>query len=174
MTVLVWGLALFLFAFLAHLALWRVHLPRHHIAVLLRLYAGILAVGLLAFPLLPARVVLLGVPPPGTAREILHVGVLFGALALAWIVTYTALPVDSPSLTMLLSIAAAGPSGLPAADLERQLTDEVLVRPRLEDLLREEMVESRDGRYRLTGPGRRYAALFAGYRRLMRLPVRGG
>ena len=131
MTVLVWGLALFLLAFLAHLALWRVHLPRHHIAVLLRLFAGVLAAGTLAFPLLPARVFLLGAPPPRTAAELLHVGVIFVALALAWIVTYTALPVDSPSLTMLLSIAAAGPAGLPAAELEQLLTDEVLVRPRV-------------------------------------------
>ncbi len=174
MTVLVWGLALFLIAFFAHLALWRVHLPRHHIAVLLRLHAGVLAAGLLALPLLPTRVSLLGVPPPRTAAELIHVGVLFIALALAWIVTYTALPVDSPSLTMLLNIAAAGPAGLPAADLERLLTDEVLVRPRLADLVREEMVELRRGRYALTGPGRRYATLFARYRLLMRLPVRGG
>jgi hypothetical protein len=174
MTILVWGLALFLFAFLAHLALWRVHLPRHHIAVLLRLYAVILAAGLLALPLLPARAALLGAPPPRTLAELLHVGVLFVALALAWIVTYTALPVDSPSLTMLLEIAAAGPAGLPAEDLERLLTDEVLVRPRLADLVRERMVEVRGDRYALTAPGRRYATLFARYRLLMRLPVRGG
>ena len=129
------------------------HLPRHHIAVLLRLYAGVLAAGLLTLPLLPARASLLGAPPPRSAAELLHVGVFFGALALAWIVTYTALPVDSPSLTMLLNIAAAGPAGLPAADLERLLTDEVLVRPRLEDLVRERMVEVRGGRYAPHGAG---------------------
>jgi hypothetical protein len=174
MTIFIWGIGLFCAAFVAHLALWRVWLPRHHIAVLLRLYAGLLAGGLLLFPLLPARTSVLGAAPPRAIGELLHVAVLYGSLALAWIVTYTALFVDSPSLTMLLSIAAAGPAGLPVADLDRRLTDELLVRPRLEDLVRDRMVEVRDDRYTLTGPGRRYALLFARYRLLMRLPVRGG
>jgi hypothetical protein len=174
MTTLAGGLGLFLVAFLAHLALWRVHLPRHHIAVLLRLYAGVLAGGLLLLPRLPAQATLLGAAAPRSLPELLHCAVLYGALALAWIVTYTALFVDSPSLVMLLRIAAAGPQGLPAAELEGHLTDELLVRPRLADLVRDRMVELRAGRYGLTAPGRRYASLFSGYRRLMRLPVRGG
>jgi hypothetical protein len=174
MTVLVWGLGLFCVAFLAHLALWRIWLPRHHIAVLLRLHAAVGAAGLALFALLPPGAALLGAPPPRTLAELLHVAVVYGSLALAWIVTYTALPADSPSLTMLMSIADAGPGGLPAADLEAALNDEILVRPRLADLVRDHMVVVAGGRYVLTGPGRRYASLFAGYRRLMRLPVRGG
>lgn len=174
MTQLVWGGALFLFAFLSHLSLWRIRVPRRHIASLLRLFAAVLLAGVIVFRWLPPGAALLGTPPPRSPADVIHVSVLFVALGLAWIITYTALQADSPSLTMLLLIAAAGPAGLPRGALESRLTDEILVRPRLEDLLRDRMVALDGERYALTPQGRRYAALFAAYRRTMRLPVRGG
>lgn len=168
MRVLAWGLGLFCLALLVHLALWRIRAPRRHIRALLRLFAGVLAAGLL---LLRA-----GADGGGDAGlcELAPAALLFTSLALAYIVTYTAVQVDSPSLVMVLAVARAGARGVTRAELEAALSDDVLVTPRLDDLVRDEVASCRDGVYRLTGRGLPYLRLVLFWRRLMGLPQKGG
>jgi hypothetical protein len=168
MRVLAWGLGLFALALLAHLALWRVRRPRRHIRALLRLFAAALAAGLL---LLRA-----GADGGGTAGfcELAPTALLFLSLTLAYIATYTAVQVDSPSLVMVLAVARAGDRGVSRAELEAALTDDLLVTPRLDDLVRDEVATCRDGVYRLTGRGLPYLRLIRFWRRLMGLPEKGG
>lgn len=168
MRALLWGLGLFCLALLVHLALWRVRPPRRHIRALLRLFAGALAAGLL---LLRA-----GADGAGAAGlcELGPAAVLFVSLSLAYIVTYTAVQVDSPSLVMVLAVARAGAGGVTRAELEAALTNDVLVGPRLDDLVRDEVATCRDGVYRLTGRGLPWLRLVRFWRRLMGLPEKGG
>lgn len=167
MRVLVAGLLLFALALAAHLALWRLRQPRRHTRALLRIFFGTLAAGALAGPRLAGAA-------PLTPAEALHLFVFFTALALSYIVIYSALQVDSPSLSIVLAIAGAGDRGLAREQLQRDLTDERLVRPRLEDLVRDAAVVCRDGVYRLRGRGGLFVGLIIAWRRLMGLPVRGG
>lgn len=168
MRILAWGLGLFALALLAHLALWRARRPLRHTRALLRIFALVLAGGLL----------LLRAGADGGGRtglcELAPVALLFVSLALAYIVTYTAVQVDSPSLVMVLAVARAGERGVSRAELEAALTDDLLVTPRLDDLVRDEVATCRDGVYRLTGRGLPYLRLIRFWRRLMGLPEQGG
>lgn len=168
MRVLLVGSGLFATAFIIHLALWRIRAPRRHIRALLRLFYGCLAAALTLGWAMP--IPLLRFAP----SEIVHLFLFFSGLTLAYIITYTAVQVDSPSLMIVSRIAAAGAAGLSRAALLAQLTDDVLVRPRIEDLVRDEAVAFGDGVYRLRWRGRRFLSLIVGWRRVMGLPVRGG
>ena len=168
MNVLLDGSGLFAAAFILHLSLWRVRAPRRQIKALLRLYYGALAVALLlgwaavlpAFRFAPA--------------EALHLVLFYTGLTLAYIITYSAVQVDSPSLVIVAAIAAGGGDGLGREALFAGLTDEILVRPRLEDLVRDEVVTFDGTVYRMSDRGSRFLALLVGWRRLMGLPIRGG
>ncbi|MCZ7644144.1 MAG: hypothetical protein M5U26_02505 [Planctomycetota bacterium] len=95
------------------------------------------------------------------------------AFAAAYIITYSAVEVDSPSLVMIMSVDQAGAEGLPKVDFHRRMNDDVLVRPRLRDMLRDGLAVREDGRYRLTAKGRRSIRVFVLFRRLMRLSKGG-
>lgn len=168
MSILLAGSGLFAAAFCLHLALWRVRAPRRQIKALLRLFFGALAAALL-----------LGwAAGPAALRfapaEALHLLLFYTGLTLAYIITYSAVQVDSPSLVIVAAIAAGGGAGLGRDALFAGLTDEILVRPRLEDLVRDEVVAFDGAVYRMCPRGSRFLALIVGWRRLMGLPIRGG
>lgn len=169
MRVLAGSLGLFAAALLAHLVLWRVRPPVRHIRALLRIYALVLAAGL---PLLVVGATTGAGRSP--ACEALHAAAVFIALALAYTVTYTAVQVDSPSLVMIRRVAAAGDAGLARRELAAAMTDELLVTPRLRDLVRDGVVAEADGRFRLTGKSIGAWRLVLAWRRLLGIAGKGG
>lgn len=168
MRLLAVAVVVFAAAFLCNLALWRIRAPRRQIKALLRLYFGALAAALLlgwamnqpALRFSPA--------------ETVHLLLFYTSLTLGYIITCQAVQVDSPSLVIVLDIAAAGPGGLGRDQLLAQASDEILVRPRLNDLVRDEVVEFDGTTYRMRRRGGRFLAVIVGWRRLMGLPIRGG
>ncbi|HNQ35367.1 MAG TPA: hypothetical protein PKN80_04800 [bacterium] len=166
MKVLGYGLGLFLAALLAHILIWRLRRPARRIRVLCLLFPVFLAAGL---AWLPGRFGLPGLAP----SDYLEVILLDLSLAAAYLVTYPALEVESPSMLLVLMVGRAGRAGLDPADPERDLDDRRLVEPRLKDLERSRLVVCRDGCYRLTPAGRRFVGIFVGYRNLFR-PEGGG
>ena len=162
------GSGLFAAAFCLHLALWRISAPRRQIRALLRLFFGMLAAALVLGWLtrLPAF--------RWSPAEAVHLALFYAGLTLSYIITYTAVQVDSPSLVIVSRIAAGGEAGLGRDELFAQLTDDLLVRPRLEDLVRDEVVTLDGGVYRVCRRGSGFLALIVGWRRLMGLPIRGG
>jgi hypothetical protein len=81
--------------------------------------------------------------------------------------TYPAIEVESPTLVMIQAIARRGDEGLARATLFAQLNDEVLVAPRVRDLLSEGLAVERDGRLYLSAGGRRLVNLFFIWRRVL-------
>jgi hypothetical protein len=168
-----WGMVLLGVAFLIHIVVWKIHLPQRQTRALLVIFFGTLLVGL----------VLLGsaqylwraqFPTPETLPEYLHIALFVTAFTLAYIITYSALEADSPSLVMILRIAAAGASGLPKEHFERQMTDELLIMPRIRDLLRDRLVSTEAGKYHLTPKGVLFARIFIVYRRILNISQKGG
>lgn len=167
MRVLGWGLGLFAAAFVAQVALWRVHVPVRQVKVLLLIFAGAfaaaLAVGGWAAVGSPAW---RGFLPRGGV-EWVHVGLFHLAATLAYMITYSAVEVDSPSLAMVLAIRRAGAAGLPEAQLLEQRRDDRLVTPRVRDLVTDRMAVLDGERYVLTPKGALLARTFAVYRALL-------
>jgi hypothetical protein len=169
-TALAWWAA----SFLAHLVLWKARLPRRPTRALLRVFGAGLAAGLLSLAAAPSLYAGAGIPVPATPVGRLHAALLFVSLTLAYVTTYSAVEVDSPSLVMTKMIAGAGPAGLSRGEFDAALTDEVLVAPRVRDLVRDRLAALEGGRYRATRKGLRVAALFRFYRRVLGVSEPGG
>lgn len=164
MRVLTWGLALLAAAFLLHVAIWRIRVPLRQVKVVLFIFFGTLlaALGALLAPeVLPP---VLRRHAPAGAAELVQLALLFGSVTLAYMITYSAVEVDSPSLHMVLAIHGAGAAGLPEAGLLALRRDDRLVAPRVRDLLVDKMAVLEGSRYRLTPKGVALARLFIFYR----------
>ena len=173
MKTLFWGGLIFSFFFLVHLILWRVRLPRRQVKTILIILFGGLAASLTALVLSPADFSLLGVARPLGAAELLHAAIFVTALTLAYMITYTAVEADSPSLVMVLKIESAGANGVRKEEFDQFLSDERLIMPRVDDLLTDKMAELVDGRYRLTPKGELMAEIFTRSRAVLRLGTGG-
>ena len=171
MAVLFWGLACIALAFVVHVAWWRLARPKRQTRALLLLFFGLSAA-------VTAAAAALGWPGGGPlvlagVAQVLHVGVFVTAFTLAYVITYSAVEVDSPSLVMVTLVSGAGPEGLPCEAFDAAFTDERLVAARVADLVRDRMLEVVDGRYRMTGKGRRFVRIFIFYRWLMGAGIGG-
>jgi hypothetical protein len=89
------------------------------------------------------------------------------ALAAAYVMTYPAIEVDSPTLVIVDLIAERGGAGIEAADLHQRLDDAYLLAPRLKDLVDEGLITVEGGRYRPLAKGVSLARLFAAWRRVL-------
>ena len=173
MAVLVTGVGLFLSAFFIHLLIWRVRLPNKQTRSLLLIFFGALAlwtIPLWLFPLLYSKIGL----PAVTLTEYLHTIFLFISLTFAYITTYSGIEVDSPSLVMVMIVKKAGRDGIMKDDFENALTDDILVKPRVRDLVRDNMAYPVNNKYKITRKGVRIARLFIFYRKILKATDKGG
>jgi hypothetical protein len=161
------ALALFAGAFLVHLVRWRIAPPSATARALLVTFVfgilgGLVFVELMA-RILPGLATLLPPEPFGTLQALL----LSLAFAAGYVMTYPAIEVESPTLVMIQAIARRGDEGLARATLFAQLNDEVLVAPRVRDLLSEGLAVEREGRLHLSERGSRLVKLFFLWRRVL-------
>ncbi len=158
------GLALFASAFLLHLIRWRLAPPAATMRALVVTFVfgtlGGLALVLLLAGLVPGLSGLLPAAPFGVLLALL----LALALAAGYVMTYPAIEVESPTLVMIQAIARRGEEGLARTTLFAQLTDEVLVAPRVRDLLSDGLAVESGGRLHLSESGRRLVRLFLVWR----------
>ena len=166
MKVLFWGLFLLVSAFLFHLVVWKIRLPKRQTKVLLLIFFGTLILGLSLLWTRPT-ISLFGVAAPNGWVEHLRIALLFTAFTLAYMITYSGLEADSPSLVMVLSIAQAGPGGLSRDVFFKQMTDDILIKPRVRDLLTDKMAYLDGETYRLTPKGILLAKIFVVYRNIL-------
>jgi len=174
MNVLIWSAGLFLTGFLLHLVWWRIQIPHHQVRALLFWFFGLLVLMLAAHGISgTGDVSTMPLPFRGPA-DFLHALVMYVPVVLAYIVTYTAVQVDSPSFTMILLIAESGPNGIDEHHFYSTLNDDLLVRPRIRDLVRDQMAVLDKDLYRITPKGNRFIQAILLYRRLTRLPLPAG
>lgn len=169
MNLLVYGTLLFVSAFLLHIIHWRVRIPKRQIKTLLTLFFFVLVCGTVLLIVCRSSIDLFGLIPPTHPGEWFQIWLYFTALTLSYMITYSAVESDSPSLLIVLKIAEAGTAGFKKASVEEELNDRVLIWPRVDDLLLDKMAVFADGRYHLTPKGKLLANIFIRYRGLMGL-----
>lgn len=161
MAVLSWSLTTVILGFLIHLALWRIRLPRYQTKTLLLIFVLTLIAVL-------ASINFLNRPPlplPSGLAEYCHISLFVIIFALCYIISYSAIEADSPTLVMIRAIAAK--DGLPEEELRKQASDDVLIIPRVMDLVRDGMVVQEENVYRLTSKGKRFISIFIAFRNLL-------
>jgi hypothetical protein len=159
---------LFGLAFISHVILWRIHLPKRQAKVVLFIFSGFLCCGSLLFLKYGAELSVFGLHPPSDLVGFLPFWLYYISLTLAYMITYSAVEVDSPSLIVITRIAEAGRPGLTQEGLDHLMDDEILVEPRLKDLLTDKMAVIHEGKYRLSKKGMMIAQLFRLYRTVLR------
>ncbi len=154
MKILYYGTLLFVSAFFVHILVWRIRLPKkNHTTCLLNIFFGIFIMAMFILPL--QRV-----------SDYVQLFFLYFSWMLAYIVSYSAIEVDSPSLTIVLNIDKTG-YGLSREELNKQLPDDLLVIPRLKDLLNDKMICLKENKYKLTRKGAFLISSVIFFRRLL-------
>lgn len=153
MRVLIVAVFLLGSAFLAHWLVWRIAIPRRQTAALLAIFLTVLAAGILLAVRAP--------PSPGLALhgpwECLHVAIVHVAVALAYIVVYSALEERSPSMTILSFVNEAGAAGRSREEIARILRGASPVEIRLDAAVRDGMLAEAGGLCTLTPKGQAWA-----------------
>lgn len=153
----------FALALLIQVGLWRWRRPAGH-------YAGLLGVGLAALGLTAAGLAALR---PLSGFGYASFATLYVALVLAYATTYSAVQADSPTMSVLLRLEAAGARGASVEELLAALTDDALVVPRLDDLVTGRLARLERDRYVVGRRGALIARTYVGFRRLLKME-RGG
>jgi hypothetical protein len=130
---------------IVHLVWWRVSLPRRQRASLLVLF---FMGSLILAPVVGFVLGKVGLEPLSWIQW-LNVALAVVAFTLAYVVTYSALEADSPTLSLVRHIAAAGASGVREEELASFMSSRPFVGARLSALLEEGMIHEREGRIHL-------------------------
>ncbi|MCP4002564.1 MAG: hypothetical protein GY725_00070 [bacterium] len=136
--------------FFAHLALWRVWVPRRPTLVLLGIFFGGLVAGLVGCLALGW----LEGPWP-----VLQVLLFHGSFSLAYVVAYSGIEATSPSLAIARAVRRAGPKGCTYVELSSLVNDRAYLEPRLRALENSGAVLVDQDSYRLSPQGMRWARL---------------
>lgn len=147
--------AWFLAALAIHLLVWRVRIPKFQTRALLGIFA-----------LVPAGEFLLGWGPRLGTFEVAHICLFYVALSFSYIITYSALEGDSPTLSLIRHLDRSRGQGIASKDVESFLQDRPFIKARLEALIRDGLVREEQGRYFVEGHGSLFFRLILGFRRL--------
>ena len=154
-------------ALLIHYAIWKIRVPHRQTRAILAIFFSVLSLVSAILPLIAVQFPILGIALPLHTSSYLHIIGFVTAATLSYMITYTVIEVDSPSLVMALAINSAGSTGLPKAEFHTLMNDSLLVEPRIKDMLRDGLAVKSGDLYHLTSKGRRMARLFALHRRLL-------
>jgi hypothetical protein len=155
--------ALFLTAFLLHVVIWKIRLPRHQMRALMLVF------GLVILLWAPVAA-LAAVSMPG----FLHVGLFYVVCSLCYFIIYTTIEADSPTLSLMRFIARHESQGI-STDLVKQfLARRPFVKARLTTLVQSGGIREQDGRYVISGSPSLFFRLILGFRKLYGPISRGG
>lgn len=159
MSVLISGSLLFAIALLLHLVVWRLRYPGNPIKTLILLFGAVLLFGIIFLVLYAFY----------TVPQYLHIVLLFSSLFICYLITYSAIEADSPSLVIVSRIALAGKEGLLFERIRESLGNDLLIEPRLKDLVESGLVNLSGSTYRINKKGRLFVLPFVVFRNFLGL-----
>jgi predicted transcriptional regulator len=163
MREIIWATILVTGALLLHLLVWRIRLPKYQAKSLVYCFAVIFCIGLFANYFLHDGSSIFYLQ---SLDQYLAVTLFYFATMAAYIITYSAVEVDSPSLLVLLILQ--NEKVVTLKSIGEDLNDDVLLRPRVDDLVRDGLLMQKDNRYHLTEKGRGLGQLFVFFRSCLR------
>jgi hypothetical protein len=152
-------------AFAIHVVFWRLRVPERQTRGLAIVFAVALVIALVA-----ARLVLTGFG----LSACLYCAALYGAIALCYMLLYTGIECDSPTLAIAHRMSLAGAEGVSLGELEAFIGTCPFVRARLLHLCRDGLVTADGAQLRLAGKAARVLAFSDAYRRYLGEARSGG
>jgi uncharacterized membrane protein len=168
MHLLLLGIGLFATAFLFHIVLWHVSLPKRHTTTLLFLFGGAYIAGLLILFLSPLHYLI-----PASFCDLLILTIFYLALSLSYVCFYSIVEEDSPSLEIVRIVHEAGNAGVERVALDAYFQTGNIVNARLRAGVNGGLFSKSDGNYVLTAKGRLFAEVFAATAKLLTLEKGG-
>jgi|GEM_PF-1374743 len=163
------GLALLMLPFIVHVIAWRIHPPKRSIRALLRIFA--------ATPLVAAAIYFAIKPLPiltdASLADTVRILLFYGSCSLVYVVLYSAIEGQSPSLAIVSHVASCGSAGCGETDFADHIIDDESIGARIAAMTAAKMIVVSDGKCTLTPAGRRWAALFEFAGGIFRLPLGG-
>jgi hypothetical protein len=168
MQIILFAMVLFIAAFAIHWLLWRIWLPRRQVLCLFCLFEGIFFVATCLICAVP-HVALYFAGFWGW----LQLAMFYEGAALAYIIIYSGLEQNSPSMTVVQFVAGAAEQGRSPQELYNLFGSQRLVDERIDSLLASKLIEPKGAGYALTKQGLFWAQLFRAYRKLFHLEPGG-
>ena len=156
-------LVLFLAAFGVHFVLWKVRLPKNHTRALLVIYACVFVLWL-AVHIVRGEALL----------PMAQVGLYYWAVSLCYIITYSAVEGDSPTLSLMRFLSENGGEGRSREEIARFMEARPFIAARIAALINSGLIYEREGRYQLAGRPSLGFRLILGFRRLYGPIPKGG
>lgn len=153
-------------AWVLHILLWKIRLPRHQIPSLLLISSAVLA----AWIMLDRS----GLLSKVSALEACQTVLLYGASSLCYVITYSAVEGDSPTLSLTRLLADRKNAGLPQEDVEGFLAARPFVKARLAALIHSGLIREEAGKFCIAGRPSLSFRLILAYRKLYGSVSRGG
>jgi hypothetical protein len=147
MVVLLWGFVLFIVALFVHILIWRLHKPNKALNTLPRVFLVVVVTGLAALYSGDSFIRSAGIPVLPNPPAYCHVLVFYLSMSFAYIVSYTLLEWDSPTLTIVMIIAKAAQKGVEEAELFKVADKLTFVESRIQTLVNDKIIMQKDGRY---------------------------
>jgi hypothetical protein len=163
MSVFLSGTGLFALALVTHVILWKVRLPKHHTPALLVIFF------LLLLPSFP-----LAICKGASLIDTLHASLLYISLSLCYVITYSAIEGDSPTLSLMRFVAEQPAQGRTLQEIESFFAERPFIRARISALLHSSLVREENGRYFIQGSPSLPFRLILGFRRIFGEIPKGG
>ena len=149
------GIALLAVAFLVHVLLWRLFVPRRQFIALLAIFAVVPA-AIIAAAAATGILPVFRVPAP----DIFRLALFYVSCSLIYICLYSAIELPSPTLTIVSVIADHGGGGCSEGEIADALMQNDDAGVRIGAMVRSGLLVVEDGLCRLTRKGRSLAGLF--------------
>ena len=163
MRIFLTSCVLLVVALLLHVGVWRIRLPKHHTRTLLSLFAMVLCAWVVFAHFGGLKL-----------HEIAHVTLYYVSLSLSYVITYSAIEGDSPTLNLMRLLAQQGESGMSHDEIRAFFEARPFVQARLNALLRDGLVREQNGRYFAAGTGSPFFRLILSFRKLYGSIEQGG
>jgi hypothetical protein len=162
--------ALFI-AWIVHLAIWRWRLPKAQLKALLVIFAVVWAVAAI---LALAGFVGAGSFAAGSLVGFLYFCLIYWSAALCYVITYSAMEGDSPTLSLTRHLHRKAAEGVSHEEIEEFFRQRPFVGARVKALVMDNIFIEESGGYRLASGSYLFFRLILGYRRVAFGPVKAG
>lgn len=164
---------LFFVAFGLHLVWWRIRRPKRSGQLLIVLFVVSISLTWVCLVAVSIAVpAMTAITPAGAAGWLQALLLALGGGA-AYVMTYPAIEVESPTLVIVDALAQSGAEGISIGEFTAAMDNDFLVRDRIDDLVAEGLVRCENGLYSATPRGIALARAFIWWRAVTRGGIGG-
>lgn len=171
MFALAFAVSVFFVAWVLHICIWRLRLPSAQLKTLLLIFL-LVWVAASAFLLVGAKE--MGLARDKVFVEFFYFALIYWSAALCYVITYSAMEGDSPTLSLTRHLHARGDEGVSHEEIEEFFRQRPFVGARVKALITDNIFVEEAAGYRLSPGKYLFFRVILGYRRIVFGPIKSG